>query len=302
VRAIRIRYFLALAFLLPLTVPAARPVVVVATNMILADLVRQVGGDGVQVSCLARAGVDLHDFEPKASDVRQLAQADLIVINGLGLEPWIGKLVRNSGFRGALIEASRGVDVMVDSDSVDGEAHEIHNHGVDPHAWHDPAAVRIYVRNIREALVGVAPEHAAAFVAREMDFLERLGRIDAWARAALAAVPAADRRIVTSHASLAYLGRAYGIEMIPVSGVSAAAEPNAKRVAEIIDLVRNSGVRALFVDASDNPALLERIAADTGVTLTGRLFTDTLDAPGAGTDNYLAMMEQNLRRILDSLR
>jgi zinc/manganese transport system substrate-binding protein len=269
---------------------------------ILADLVHQIGGEAVEVACLARSGADLHDFEPQASEVRKLADADIVVLNGLGLEPWIGKLVRNSGFRGKIVEACEGVDVIAHRDDHPDSASHAHDHQVDPHAWHEPASVRIYVRNIGVALAAAAPGSAEDFAAREARFLAELDRIDAWARGEFAAMPPDKRRFVTSHDSLAYLGRAYGIEIISVSGISASAEPSARRVAEVIDLIRASGVRAVFVDSADNPALMRRIASDTGVRIGGSLLTDGLDAPGSGADTYLGMLEQNLRRILDSLR
>ncbi|HUG10258.1 MAG TPA: zinc ABC transporter substrate-binding protein [Opitutaceae bacterium] len=287
----------------PIASAAARPVTVVAANMIIADMVREVGGNAVKIACLARSGADLHAFEPQATDVRALADADLVVLNGLGLEPWIDKLVRNSGFRGTVIEACDGVDVITERDdhAEDAGSHA-HDHAADPHAWHEPASARIYVRNIRNALAAAAPESTDQFAAGEAQFLTKLERIDSWAREAFSALPTEHRRFVTSHDSLAYLGRAYGIEIISVTGIAASAEPSAKRVAEVIDLIRASGVRAVFVDAADNPALMRRIATDTGVRIGGSLLTDGLDAPGTGADSYLGMMEQNLRRILDSLQ
>jgi zinc/manganese transport system substrate-binding protein len=275
---------------------------VVAANTVLADLVQQIGGDSVNVSCLARPGADLHDFEPQPSDVRMLAGADIVVLNGLGLEPWIGKLVRNSGFRGAVVEACEGVDVITAHTTHVGEPNHAHDHHADPHAWHEPASVRIYARNIRDALAAVAPASADKFAAGESQFLAKLDRIDTWARGEFALLPPENRRFVTSHDSLAYLGRAYAIEIISVSGISASAEPSAKRIARVIDLIRESGVRAVFFDSADNPAILRTIAAETGVRIGGGLHTDGLGAPGSGADTYLGMLEQNLRRILDSLR
>ena len=288
--------------LVPIASAVERPVSVVTSNLILADLVREVGGDTVKVACLARSAADLHNFEPQATDVRVLAGADLVVLNGLGLEPWIDKLVRNSGFNGKIIEACDGVDVITERDHPAHTGGHAHDNAADPHAWHEPASVRIYVRNIRTALIAVAPGSAELFAGREAEFLAKLDRIDAWARDAFSALPSEHRRFVTSHDSLAYLGRAYGIEIISVSGIAASAEPSAKRVAEVIDLIQASGVRAVFVDSADNPALMRRVAADTGVRIGGSLLTDGLDSPGTGADTYLGMMEQNLRRILDSLK
>ena len=147
-------FSLGFALLQVTALAAPRPIVVVASNTILADLVREVGGERVAVTALARPGADLHDFEPQASDVRVLADADIVVLNGLGLEPWIGKLVANSGFHGLKVEACEGVDVIEDRD-----AHgEPGSRSLDPHAWHDPAAAKIYVHNIREALSKMAPD------------------------------------------------------------------------------------------------------------------------------------------------
>ena len=227
-----------LLFLLTSVAMFARPPSVVTSNTILADLVREVGGDAVEIACLARTGADLHEFEPRPADVRTLSRADLVVLNGLGLEPWIDRLVDGSGFQGQKLEASDGVDPI-------HPEHDEHDHGVDdPHAWHDPECVRIYVRNIRLALSNADPANAQGFVDRERDFLERLDRIDAWARKEMSRIPQEERRVVTSHDSLAYLGRAYGIQFIPVTGVSASGEPSARQVAAVIDLIRSSGVRA----------------------------------------------------------
>jgi zinc/manganese transport system substrate-binding protein len=287
--------------ILPIASADPRPVTVVAANVIIADLVREVGGDAVRISCLARSGADLHDFEPQATDVRLLADAGIVVLNGLGLEPWIDKLVRNSGFHGRVIEACDGIDVITERNHSAHDGRHEHDHAADPHAWHEPASARIYARNIRNALTSAAPGSADQFAAGEAQFLAKLDRIDSWARDAFAMVPSEHRRFVTSHDSLAYLGRAYGIEIISVNGIAASAEPSAKRVAAIIDLIRASGVRAVFVDSAENPALMQRIASDTGVRIGGSLLTDGLDAPGTDADTYLGMMERNLRRILDSL-
>lgn len=296
------RAFLRLSLVLvPIASLSARPVAVVTSNTILADLVREVAGDRAQITCLARPGADLHDFEPRAADVKMLARADLVILNGLGLEPWIGKLVGNSGFRGRTVEACEGIQVIGEAGHFDHDD-DGHEHAVDPHAWHDPACARIYVRNIRAALSEADPSGRSVYEAGETRFLEHLDRIDTWAREAFAAIPSGNRRIVTSHDSLAYLGRAFGLEFVSVTGISPTAEPSARQVARLIDTIRESGVRAVFIDSADNPALMRRIASDSGVGMGGRLYTDSLGEPGSGAETYLGMLEHNLRHILDSLR
>ncbi|MBK8476879.1 MAG: zinc ABC transporter substrate-binding protein [Opitutaceae bacterium] len=343
--------------------PAARPPVVVTANTILDDLVRQLGGDQVSTRCLIQPGADPHSFEPRPSDVKHLVAADLLVVNGLDLEPAILKLAANCGFRGTTVVASAGItprsgacehadhaplgtpcsnsacahhdheaeakvhktDQSNPSDQSDLHAprsslpstcatsaqSKIGNpkskiasatpQSADPHAWQDPRNVALYVANIRDALTLANPAAASEYQARATAYLAELSELDHWAREQIATIPATRRKLVTSHDSLGYFAAAYDLEPVPVSGLSTAAEANARDVAAIIDLIRHEQVPAVFFEVTSNPKLVRQIGADAGVRLAEPLFTDSLGAPGSDTATYLTAMRSNVSRIVAAL-
>ena len=311
---------------------------VVTTNTILDDLVRQVGGDRVRTHCLVAPGADPHTFEPRPSDVKHLARANLLVVNGLDLEPAIVRLAQNSGFRGALVVATTGLTPRTggcthDHHTEGTDAHEhtaacVHDHhdtvsaspatgnrppatghrppstdsAPDPHAWQSPLAVKTYVANIRDALARANLGSAAYYNERAEAYLAQLDALDLWVREQIESVPSEHRKLVTSHDSLGYYADAYGFETIPVAGLSSSAEPDARAVAGIIDLIRREQVPAVFFELTTNPKLLRQIGADAGVRLAEPLFTDSLGAPDSGADTYLGLIRTNTTRIVSALR
>ncbi|MFT3828194.1 MAG: zinc ABC transporter substrate-binding protein [Opitutaceae bacterium] len=310
-----------------------RPPVVVTANTILDDLVRQVGGEQVRTYCLVQPGTDPHAFEPRPSDVKQLVAADLLVVNGLGLEPAILKLAQNCGFRGTIIVATCGLTPRVGfgEDHHHGAGEEDlktqdHQHPVtphagsvssaqsqvdnpkstidvaDPHAWQNPLLVAAYITNIRDALALAQPAAANTYRTRAAAYLEQLVALDRWAREQIDTVPPARRKLVTSHDSLGYFADAYGFETIPVSGLSSSAEPDARALAAIIDLIRHEHVPAVFFELTTNPKLLRQIGTDAGVRLAEPLFTDSLGAPGSGAETYLGLIRTNVTRIVSALK
>ncbi len=284
---------------------AARPVVV-TTNTILADITREVAGDGVEVRCLVAAGTDLHGFEPKAGDVAALATAGLVVVNGAGFEPWLPKLLAGAGFAGTVVEAVRDVPLLERGHDHGHEDHDhhAHDHGgasQDPHAWQDPANGVRYALNIRDALAALDPAGAERYQRRARLYVAQLEALDAWARRIFAALPRADRAIVTSHDALAYFGAAYELEILPVRGLDTRREPDARQIAALVDTLRAGRARALFVESVSNPQTLQRLARDSGVSLGGELHTDSLGAPGTAADSYLGLLRENTLAIAEAL-
>lgn len=318
-----------------------RTPLVVTANTILDDLVRQVGGDQVTTHCLVQPGADPHTFEPRPSDVKRLVRADLLVVNGLNLELAILRLAQNSGFKGEVVVATQGLLPRAggcDHDHDHDEAHSTpatpsssstsvadhahtaacaHDHtpdtspvsglpspvsSADPHAWQNPLLVATYVANIRDALTRANPAGAAHYTARAASYAEQLTALDRWVREQIATIPAARRKLVTSHDSLGYFADAYGFETVPVAGLSSAAEPDARAVATIIDLIRREQVPAVFFELTTNPKLLRQIGTDAGVRLAEPLFTDSLGAPGSGAETYLGLIRTNTTRIVSALR
>lgn len=268
---------------------AAPPLQVVASFSILADMARQVGGDAAVVHALVGPDVDAHAFQPAPSDAQRLARADLVLINGLGFEGWIDRLIRVSGYRGPVAVATRGIEPRRVGASAD------------PHAWQDPRHGRRYVENIRAALANARPADAAGFAARAAAYAARIDEIDRRARAGIDAVPAADRRAISPHAAFGYLGEAFGVTFLAPRGWSGEGDATAAAVAGVIRQIRAQRVRALFLENTTDRRLIERIARETGVAIGGTLYSDALSAPGGVADTYLRMLAHNTGELAAAL-
>jgi zinc/manganese transport system substrate-binding protein len=284
----------------------ARPLVV-STTTILDDFVRTLGGDAIEARCLLTPGHDPHSFDPTPNDVRLLTRADLIVLNGLGFETWLEKLIQNSGFRGTLTTAATGITPLRANDGHDHSDHAHHDHAhdhgaIDPHAWHDLRHAARYVENIRDALTKLAPASASAINTRATAYLAELTALDAQFRERLTALPAARRKLVTSHDSLRYLGHAYALEIIPIAGLSPDQEPSAKQLASIVKLIRREKVSAVFIESTTNPKIPTLLAKEAGVTVINELYTDSLGAPDTPAATFLGMARANLEIITTALR
>lgn len=274
---------------MPVRAQSQRPLRVVASFSILADMVRNIGGDAIDVSVLVGPDADAHVFEPRPADAKRLADADLIVVNGLGFEGWMDRLVRSSGYRGSVIIASAGI-----TPRRIGKA-------PDPHAWQDLAHARRYALNIRDALTKVRPADAAFFEQRAAQYVDRLTALDAELRKVFAAIPKAQRRLISSHDAFGYFGAAYGIEFLSPQGMNTDSEASASAVARLIDQIRRQGVRAVFVENITNPRLIERIAREGGATVGGKLYSDALSKSGTQADTYLKLFAHNAKTIADGL-
>jgi zinc/manganese transport system substrate-binding protein len=292
------RHLLAGAALLlagPARAQATPPLPVLATFSILADLVRQVGGDRVAVTTLVGPGGDAHVFQPSPADARRLAEAKLIVANGLGFEGWLPRLVKAAGAKGTLVTASRGVKPLAGED---GHGHE---HGQDPHAWQDVGNVKLYVATIRDALAAADPAGAAVYRERAARYLAELDALDSEIRRAIATLPENRREIVTTHDAFAYFARAYGLRFLAAQGVSTEGEPTARDVGRIIRQIRQAKIPAVFLETVADPRLMQQIASESGARIGGRLYADTLTPPDGPAPTYVAMMRSNVRALTEAL-
>jgi zinc/manganese transport system substrate-binding protein len=289
---------------------AARPLVV-ASNTILADMTARVAGDAAEIRCLVPQGVDLHGFEPRPSDVAALSRAALVVANGADFEPWLDKLVESSGYRGPVVHAASDCPLIergADPGPEHGHGHPIdreheHDHGgvLDPHAWQDVTNGIRYVTAICDALVAVDPKGEAGYRERARAYTAELESLDRHIRELFAGIAPDDRSIVTSHDSLGYFGRAYGLRIVPLRGLDSRQEPDARAIAALVDELRAQKVRAIFVEAVSNPKMLQQLARDTGVSLGGELYTDSVGPAGSPAATYAGMMRENARRIAAAL-
>ena len=300
-RAYVIGVWLAFTFAPP--APAADKVKVVASFSIMADLVRQVGRDHVDVTALVGPNTDMHVFEPNPSDAKTLASANLVVINGLGFEGWADRLVKASGFKGATVVASAAIKPLAAAD------HGGHRHGgkaqahgrYDPHAWQAVANVKIYVSNIRDALIVVNGSNRESYTAAAADYLKRLDALEIDIKAAFEGLPKPQRRVITSHEAFTYYGAAYGIEFLAPQGVGGDAEATAKAVAALVRQIKRERVKAVFVENISNPRLIEQIARETGVRIGGALYSDALSGPSGPAATYIDMMRYNTRLLAEAM-
>jgi zinc/manganese transport system substrate-binding protein len=276
-----------LAPIVPAQAQQGAKVDVLASFSIVADLVRQVGGERVNVRSIVALSQDPHDFEPTPNDVRRVMKAQLIVINGLGFEPWADRFLKVANFAGERLVASRGVKAL----SVRG--------AVDPHAWQDVENVKLYIANIREALTKVDPRGASDYARNASLYDRELDALHREIKAALASIPKERRKIITSHDAFSYFGDAYDVVFVAPQGVSSIAEPSARDVARIIQQIREERIRAIFLENALPQRLAHQISSETGVKIAGKLYADVL---GENIRTYAQMMRHNYKAILTALR
>lgn len=288
----RLCVVLLLLLCLPVSLSAAEKARVVTTFSILADITREIGGDDIQLTNLVGADADAHVFEPAPAQVRAVLEADLVIANGLGFEPWLERLLANGEARGTRIDASKGVVPMT--------VLEHDQRLVDPHAWQSLGNAEIYARNITQALVQLVPARAAAFEARRDSWLGRLGALRQSIAPRLMALPPERRRVLTSHDAFGYFAQEWRLQFLAAQGVSDAAEPSAAEVAALIRQLRAEGVRAIFVENIRDARLVKQIAEEAGARVGGTLYSDALAAEGPAS-TYLGMYRQNVERLLQAL-
>ena len=266
----------------------------VATFSILGDLVRNVGGERVELATLVGPNGDVHVYEPTPVDVRRIAAADFVFVNGLGLEGWIDRLIAASATRAPVVVASSGIRPRSGARGPDHAAS-------DPHAWQSVVNAKIYIENIRNSLIAADRNGEKTYQTAAADYLAKLDALDAEIKNAIAAIPPARRKVITSHSAFGYFADEYGIEFIAAEGLSTDAEPSARDVARLIEQIRRENITALFLENVSDQRLLQRIAAETGVRIGGKLYSDALSSPDGPAATYIDMMRSNLRELTRAL-
>ncbi len=271
---------------------------VVATTSIVGDVVAQIGGDHIHIRVLLPAGADPHSYSATPQDAAALSDADVIFANGAGLETFLQPLLESSGATDRLVEVSNGIELQ--KITTDQHADE---GGFDPHTWTDPHNVKIWVKNICQALSKIDPENAALYQANADAYNQRLDELDTWIREQVNQIPQEKRVLVTDHMILGYFARAYGftVEGALIPGYSTLAEPSAKELAQIEDAIRNLGVKAVLVGNTVNPSLAERVAEDTGTQLV-YIYTGSLGPADSAASTYLDYMRYNVTAIVKALK
>ncbi|HZD56801.1 MAG TPA: metal ABC transporter substrate-binding protein [Anaerolineales bacterium] len=277
---------------------------VVATTTILGDVVSQVGGDAIDLTVLLPTGVDPHSFEPAPKDLTAVADADLIFINGAGLEEFLNRLLENAaGASDKVINTSDGIKLRDLEETDTGPLDEPEAQDVDPHVWFDPTNVITWTRNIEKALSGLDPANAQTYTANADTYRAKLRELDTWIKQQVAQIPPDRRKLVTDHEDFGYFADRYGFEQVGavIPSFNAAAEPSAQGLAELENAIKQAGVQAIFVGTTVNPSLAERVATDTGAKVVS-LYTGSLSAPGGEAGTYLALMRYDVTAIVKALK
>ena len=272
---------------------ATNRVKAVASFSILGDMVKQVGGDRVDVITLVGPDGDAHVYEPTPADAKNLASAQILFSNGLGFEGWMERLEKSSGFKGKVVVASTGVKprTMVEDEKTI----------TDPHAWQSLANGKLYVVNIRDGLIAVDPEGKAVYEANAAKYLDAIAKEETDVKAAIATLPQERRKIITSHDAFGYFGAAYGLEIVAPEGVSTESEASAKDVAKIIRQIKAEHIPAVFMENITDHRLLDQIASETGAKIGGELYTDALSPPDGSAPTYLDMFRHNVGALTAAL-
>lgn len=272
---------------------------VVATTSIVGDVVSQVGGEFIDLALLLPLGSDPHSFDPAPQDMGMISNAALIFANGAGLEVFLDPLLQNAGASGRVVRVSDGITLLEGSDEHGDGGHS----GGDPHVWTDPNNVLVWTEVIAAALSELDPEHAGAYQENASRYQASLEDLDGWIRTQVSQIPEADRLLVTDHTVFTYFAARYGFEQVGaiVPGYSSMAEPSAQELARLEDAIKALAVKAIFVGDTVNPALSERVAADTGSSLVF-IYTGSLSGPDGEAASYLDYMRYNVTAIVEALR
>ncbi|SFM93367.1 zinc/manganese transport system substrate-binding protein [Formivibrio citricus] len=273
----------------------AKPLPVAASFSILGDIVQNVGGERIELTTLVGPDQDAHVYQPTPADIQRLTRTRLLFVNGLGFEGWQKRLQQASKYRGQIVTVSQGIAAR---EANHGHGHR---HGHDPHVWQDPVRVKQMVQNIRDALSAADPEGRAYYQTRAANYNRELDQLLEWANQQVATIPQSKRVVLTSHDAFGYLGQRLGIKLLAPQGVSTEAEASARDVARLIQQMKKTGIRAVFMENISNPKLVEQIARDTGTRAGGRLYSDALSRDGAA-NTYLKMYRHNVGMLVTGMQ
>jgi ABC-type Zn uptake system ZnuABC Zn-binding protein ZnuA len=289
---------------------------VLATATFLADIAQNVAGDRFTVESLVPRDADLHAFEPTPRDVATVAESDLFILNGGGLEETLEDTLRTAAPDTAFVEASEGITPREpqpgeplhehegEEGHTEGEEGLADEHEADPHFWLDPTLVVAYVENIRDAFIAADSEGEAEYTANAEAYVAELEELDAWIESQVVTLPEEDRLLVMNHVSHGYFADRYGFRIAGavIPSVATGESPTAKQLAELTETIRTEGVRAIFVELEENPQLADQIAAETGIVVVDDLRDHSLSEPDGEAPTYIEMMKYDTRLIVEALR
>lgn len=268
---------------------------VASLSTITTDLALNIGGSHVRVEGIIKPGVDPHEFEPTPGDVKKVANANIVLFTGKGIEGYLSKLEEAAG--GGTVGAKFvNVGSVIPSLTMTENGEKI----VDPHWWHSVENMKLAIKAVATAFEKADPTNAADYEKNAARYLASLDELERWIRVTVAQLPHSSRKLVTSHDALQYFARDYGFTIYPIKGVATTEEPSSSHVREIIDVIKNEGVKAVFFESIENPRAVEQISSETGARIGGTLYSDGLGDKEANT--YDSMMRHNVSTLVDGLK
>jgi zinc/manganese transport system substrate-binding protein len=266
---------------------------ILATFSVLQNLAQEIGKDRVEVGTLVPRNGDPHVYEPTPSDVKKISEADLILVNGLGFEGWLERLIKAAQYKGKLVVCTEYIHPRL---VFEGTLIK------DPHAWHSIPNAKIYVRNIADALKKADPAHAIYYEKNTLAYLKELTALDEKIRRKLDKIPPKKRKIITAHDAFGYLGHAYGIQFLSPQGISTESEAKIQSVIALIKQIKEQNIRTLFIENISDSKMIQQISQETEAKIGGILYSDALSEAHGKAPTYLAMMAYNTEMLLDAMR
>lgn len=277
---------------------------VLAVESFLADIAQNVAGDRLTIQTLIPLGLDPHAFEPTPQDVVKLTSARILILNGAGFEEWLEPVLPEAPEGQMRIEAAAGLTPRSENHEESNES-DLHDHATgDPHYWLDPVSVIKYVENIRDRLIEADPAGKDVYTKNAAAYIAQLKDLDAWIRVQVETIPPEHRLLVTNHESLGYFADRYGFTIIGtvIPSVTSGSSPSAQKLADLINQIKTSGVKAIFLETGSNPQLAEQISSETGIKVVTDIYTHSITGPDGPASTYILMMKANTSAIVEALR
>lgn len=285
-------------------------VIVVSSFSIITDMVKEIGGERVKIQTLAHEASDITAYAVRPRDARHLRQADLILMNGLGLDNWMERLIKTSETKARIKVVSEGITPLkIETDAMRGKTQEekrkiaqTHSIPDDPRAWLSPLNAKQYAMNIRDALIAVDPGGKTTYDLRTRDYLEALERLDTTIRQQLASIPSSKRTLVVGTEGFNYFGQIYNLKFFSLKGLTTSNQTSPTNVARLIQTIRKERAAALFIDNIKDQNLLTELLKETGLQPSEALKTDHLMDETGTTPSYISMMQRNTGIIVKALQ
>ena len=258
---------------------------IVASFSIIGDMTHEVGGDNIEIKTLVGAHGDAHEYEPTPADAKAIASADLVLINGLGFEGWMERLIKSSGYKGKVVTVSNNIT------KIDG----------DPHAWQDIANGKIYVENIKNALSEIDTEHAKQYGDNASSYTKKLYELNGWVKSELAKIPEQKRHVISTHDAFQYFAKAYSVNFIAAQGISTESQASAGDIAKLIDQIRSKKIKLVFLENITDSRMMKQLEKDAGARIGGTLYSDSLSNENEPAATYIAMFRHNVKELVKAM-